>query len=64
MTEDGLIYCDAEYPFGLMCAAKDCGHVFTDGERYSERLDGFQGELPIVVITCVPCGLSMAELAE
>lgn len=59
---DDLIYTPEAFPHGLRCM--DCGHLFSRGERYSQRLTGmatFADESANVVeLTCVPCGLSGA----
>lgn len=59
-----LIYSAEKFPHGLRCCDDDCDHLFTEGERYSQRLTGmttFAGEpANIVEIVCVPCGLKGA----
>lgn len=63
MTEP-TVYRDADFLspdgscHGLSCA--DCGDVFVNGQPISERLDGFTDDVPVVVLTCVPCGLAVA----
>lgn len=56
------MYVSAEWPHGLRCAA--CGGLFVEGQPISERLHAFVDELPIVVVTCVACGLAGAPLGD
>lgn len=48
-----MIYRDEDFPMGLRCP--DCGHVFTDGERYSSVLTGFQDDIPMTRLVCPEC---------
>jgi hypothetical protein len=45
---------DEEFPFGLRCA--DCDVLIEPGDHYSQRLEGFVDDVPLTVLTCVPCG--------
>lgn len=53
--ELGIEYRDEEWEDGLRCA--DCSRLLVEGDRYSERLDGLMGDIPIVVIVCITCAL-------
>lgn len=50
---DGKVYRDEDWPHGLRCA--DCDRLLREGDRYSERLTGFQGEHPLLLIVCAGC---------
>ena len=56
------VYESEEWPYGLRCAA--CNELFIEGQPISERLDSFIDDIPCVVIVCVGCNLSGAELSE
>ena len=51
----GIAYVDSEWEHGLRCG--DCGRLFAEGDRYSERLDSVIGDAPCVVIVCVGCAI-------
>ena len=53
MSDGDLIVRDADYPYGLRCG--ECSLLLRDGDRYSERLTDFIGDIPAVMIVCVPC---------
>lgn len=57
MTEedDENVYHDDDFPEGLRCM--DCGQLFVEGQPYSERLDCFIDDVPLVELVCVPCAL-------
>ena len=44
MSELGLVYRDAEWQHGLMCA--ECPHVFQEGERFTSLLYAFSEDVP------------------
>lgn len=50
---------EADFPHGLRCA--DCDRVMEVGEKYSARLESFVDDIPLTVITCVPCGLAPTD---
>lgn len=50
-----ITYRDEDFPMGLRCP--ECKRTFHDGDPISERLDGFQDDIPICVLVCVGCGL-------
>ena len=52
-TAFGTEYHDEDWPHGLSCPR--CGRVLQEGDHYSEELEAFQGEIPIVLIVCVAC---------
>lgn len=52
----GIVYVDEEWEHGLRCA--DCNRLMQPGDCYSERLDSFMYETPLVVIACVGCAVS------
>lgn len=56
------LYTEEEWPHGLRCAA--CDEVFVEGQPIAERLEAFQDDIPVVVITCVGCAFSGAPLSE
>lgn len=41
-------------PHGALCM--DCGYEFQAGDRYSERLAGMIGHIPMTEVVCIPCG--------
>jgi len=49
----GIEYHDDDWPHGLRCG--QCRRVFRESERFSETLDGFVDEVPVLGIVCVPC---------
>jgi hypothetical protein len=51
--ELGVPYHEEDWPHGLRCG--ECRHLFCEGERYSQRLFGFQEEVPVSVVVCVEC---------
>jgi hypothetical protein len=57
-VEQALIVTPEGFPYGVAC--DNCQRVLTDGETYSHRLSAFAGDVPVVVIVCVPCGLGIA----
>jgi RNase P subunit RPR2 len=50
-----LVYREEEWPHGLRCA--QCDHLLSDGERYSQRLHGFQDDVPILLVVCASCAV-------
>lgn len=56
---DGEVYHEEEWPHGLRCA--ECSRLFTEGERYSARLTGFQDDIPMTLIVCVGCAVSVDD---
>lgn len=54
----GTEYTDIRWPHGLRCC--ECNHLFREGDRFSERLDSFVGDSPVVLIVCVRCALGDA----
>ena len=55
MTEPGLLVRDEDWPHGLRCGA--CSRLLEDGDRYSEQLTHMAEDVPVVMITCVPCAM-------
>lgn len=49
----GNVYSDLDWEHGLACM--DCSHVFSEGDRYMERLYAFAEDAPVVEVVCVPC---------
>lgn len=49
-----------EWPHGLRCAC--CLQEFSEGQPIAERLDAFQDDIPIVIVTCVACDLAGAPI--
>lgn len=49
----GEVYTEDDWPHGLSCG--QCPHVFSEPERYSERLYAFLGDQPLVEVLCLPC---------
>lgn len=60
MTDDLLVVTEEDFPHGLRCA--ECNRELPPGERYSEKLDGFIGDTPTVILVCVTCA-THGELA-
>jgi hypothetical protein len=44
---------EADFPTGLVCDR--CGVPVETGQRYSEILIGFHGDIPVTELACVPC---------
>lgn len=44
-----------EWEHGLRCSK--CLREFTEGQPISEELDAFVDDVPLVIITCVPCAM-------
>lgn len=53
----GEVYMEDDWPHGLSCG--QCLHVFSEPERYSERLYAFLGDQPLVEILCLPCATNL-----
>ena len=49
----GEVYREDDWPHGLSCG--QCPHVFSEGDRYSEALDAFVDEFPLVRVVCLGC---------
>jgi RNase P subunit RPR2 len=60
MSDESPTFQSEDWPHGLRCAS--CERLFTDGMPYSERLEGFQDDIPMCVITCVECALTNAPI--
>lgn len=43
----------ADFPHGLRCG--ECKRLLNDGDPYAESLTGMIGEIPAVMLVCVPC---------
>jgi hypothetical protein len=52
----GTAYREDDWPHGLSCG--QCPHVFSEPERYSERLYAFVDDVPLVKIVCLDCATS------
>jgi len=52
----GEEYVEEDWPHGLSCS--QCPHVFSEPERYSERLYAFVGDAPLVEVLCLSCATS------
>lgn len=53
---DGLIYRDDDWPHGLRCG--QCRREFREPDRFSERLDGFAEDVPLLQLVCLSCATS------
>lgn len=53
--QPGIEYHDADWPYGLSCP--ECGHILQEGDRYSQQLEAFQNDIPILGIVCSVCAL-------
>jgi hypothetical protein len=53
MAELGMVYREAEWEYGLMCA--ECPHVFQEGERYTSLLYAFSEDAPMCLVVCLSC---------
>lgn len=53
----GEVYMEDDWPHGLSCS--QCLHVFSEPERYSERLYAFLGDQPLVEVLCLPCATNL-----
>ncbi len=60
MTDRETLFASEEWPHGLRCAA--CSEEFMEGQPIAERLEAFQDDVPIVILTCVACDLAGAPL--
>jgi hypothetical protein len=49
----GIEYRDDDWPHGLRCG--QCRRRIREPERYSEQLDAFVDDAPVVVIVCLGC---------
>lgn len=58
----GEAYRDEDWPHGLTCG--QCPHVFSEGDRYSERLYAFSGDTPLVEIVCLDCATTTPQEGE
>ena len=55
----GIEYHDDDWPHGLRCG--QCRRVLREPERYTERLDGFMDETPLLSIVCLACALGQGS---
>jgi hypothetical protein len=53
----GEVYMEDDWPHGLSCS--QCPHVFSEPERYSERLYAFLGDQPLAEVLCLPCATNL-----
>lgn len=60
--ELGVVVREEDWPHGLRCA--ECKSLLGEGDRYSERLEKFMGDVPIVLIVCLSCALGAANSQE
>ncbi len=56
----GEEYRAEDWPHGLSCG--QCPHVFSEPERYSERLYAFIDDAPLVEIVCLGCATTGRSL--
>jgi hypothetical protein len=61
-TPHGSLFHSPDWPHGLRCAA--CGDLFTEGQPIAERLEAFQDDMPILVLTCVRCDVEGRPLDD
>lgn len=54
-TALGINFIASDWPEGLVCPG--CRHVFADGDRFTEVLDGFIGDVPACQVMCLACAL-------
>ena len=60
MIDSAQLYRPSEWPGGLRC--DECRRLFFPGDPVSERFEGLNadGDMPIVVVVCVPCALGVS----
>jgi hypothetical protein len=55
----GIEYRDDDWPHGLRCS--QCRRVLREPERYTEKLDGFTNDTPLISIVCLACAFLLQE---